>query len=239
MVSRVSRILGDGHPPLNRSAGEAAADVIRRAILDGTLPPGQRLTEERLARDLKISRTPVREALRVLQTEGLVESSPYQGSSVRTYAADDLDDMYQLRALLEGHAARRAAQRITDGDVEELNASCARFVALGHATDENVHEIVAENVFFHTKIVDIAGSERLAEMVRKVIELPLVYKSWSWYSPDQKRRSEQSHQQLVQVLAARDADRAELIMRGHVYDGRDVLLAHMQTLAAEGGGVAS
>lgn len=233
MVSGVARILRDDHPPLNRSAGEAAADLIRRAILDGTLEPGQRLTEEGLAQDLAISRTPVREALRVLRSEGLVVSAPYHGSTVREYEAADLDDIYQLRALLEGHGARRAAQRIDDEGLEKLQASCDRLVALGDATEDNVAQIVEENLYFHTTILEISGSHRLVEMVRKVIELPLVYKSYHWYSPDQKRLSEHAHRQLVQVLAARDADRAELIMRGHVYDGRDVLLAHIRTLSGE------
>lgn len=236
MVSRVSQLLRDEHPPLNRSAGEAAADLIRRAILDGTLPPGQRLTEERLAQDLKTSRTPVREALRFLKAEGLVVSTPYHGSTVRAYETDDLDDIYQLRALLEGHGARRAALRIDDEGVEMLRASCDRLVALGDATDENVAEIVTENLFFHTTILEIAGSHRLAEMVRKVIELPLVYKSYHWYSPEQKRMSEHAHSQLVRVLGAHDADRAELIMRAHVYDGRDVLLAHLQAIVDRDGG---
>lgn len=227
----VARIMRDDHPPLNRSAGDAAADLIRRAILDGTLLPGQRLTEERLARDLRISRTPVREALRVLQSEGHIESAPYQGSTVRTYAISDLDDMYQLRALLEGHGARRAAARITPEDVERLRESCVRLVALAQATPDNVPQIVEENLFFHTTILEAAGSQRLMEMVRKVIELPLVYKAYVWYSPNQKRISEHAHEQLVRALAARDADRAELIMRGHVYEARDLLIARMQEIA--------
>jgi DNA-binding GntR family transcriptional regulator len=115
--------------------------------------------------------------------------------------------------------------------VATLKESCARLVSLGDATDENVVRIVEENLFFHTKILEIAGSSRLAAMVRKVIELPLVYKSYHWYSPNQKRMSEHAHEQLTQVLATGDADRAELIMRGHVYDGRDVLLAHMESIA--------
>jgi len=234
MVSLVPRIRRDDEAPLNRSAGEGAADLIRRAILDGTFRPGQRLTEEGLAGDLQISRTPVREALRVLRTEGLIESAPYQGSTVRAYAIEDLDDIYQLRALLEGHAARRAAPRIAEDDIATLQESCVRLVSLGDATDENVARIVEENLFFHTKILEIAGSLRLGEMVRKVIELPLVYKSYHWYSPNQKRMSEHAHEQLTHVLATGDADRAELIMRGHVYDGRDVLLAHMASLAEVG-----
>lgn len=236
MVCAVARILRENEAPLNRSAGEAAADLIRRAIMDGTLRPGQRLTEEGLARDLRISRTPVREALRVLQTEGLVDSTPYQGSTVRVYPIEDLDDMYQLRALLEGNAARRAAARIDEEGIETLRESVRRLVELGDATDDNVGQIVDENLFFHTKILDFAGSQRLSEMVRKVIELPLVYKAYHWYSPHQKRMSEHAHEQLVQVLASRDVDRAELTMRQHVYEGRDVLIAHMHSLAAEGTG---
>ncbi len=236
MVFAVARILRDDHPPLNRSAGDAATDLIREAIMDGRLRPGQRLTEEGLARDLRISRTPVREALRVLQTEGLVEWAPYQGSTVRSYAVEDIDDMYELRALLEGHAARRAAQRITRDDVTRLRESCDRLEALGDATEENVQEIVEENMLFHTLILDAAGSRRLATMVRKVIELPLVYKSYIWYSPDQKRTSEHAHRQLTHALAARDADRAELIMREHVYEARDLLMARMREAVSAAAG---
>ena len=221
---------GDQAPPLNRSAGDAAADVIRRAILDGTLNPGQKLTEEGLAGDLRISRTPIREALRVLQTEGLVVSAPHQSSTVRSYTLADLDDMYQLRALLEGHAARRAAERITSEEVDRLDESCKRLVSLAHPTPDNVHEIVEENLVFHTTILEAAGSDRLTGMVRKVIELPLVYKSYHWYSPDQKRMSEHAHEQLVRVLRAHDPERAELTMRNHIYEGRDVLIAHMQAI---------
>ena len=224
----VARILRDGDPPLNRSAGDAASGLIRQAILDGRLRPGQRLTEEALARELRISRTPVREALRVLQTEGLVDWAPYQGSTVRAYDVEDLDDMYQLRALLEGHAARRAAACITRADVERLRESCARMEALGDATEENVAAIVEENLLFHKIILAAAGSQRLAELVRKVIELPLVYKSYVWYSPNQKRISEHAHKLLTHALAARDADRAELVMREHVYEARDLLVARMR-----------
>ena len=232
MVSSVARLMGDDETPLNRSASGGAVMLIRQAILDGRLGPGERLTEERLAEARRISRTPIREALRVLQAEGLLEWAPYQGSTVRTYDVSDLDDMYQLRALLEGNAARRAAQHITRADVATLRASCARFEALGAATEENVQQIVEENLFFHTTVLEAAGSQRLAEMVRKVIELPLVYKSWIWYSPNQKLISQHAHRQLANALAARDSDRAELIMREHVYEARDLLIARMRSVEA-------
>src|SRR5207249_3993911 len=89
-----------------RNASAAATELIREAIVDGRLVPGERLKEEELAHELGISRTPVREALLVLQAEGLVDAAPNRGAVVRAHDAVDLDDLYQLRALLEGYAAR-------------------------------------------------------------------------------------------------------------------------------------
>src|SRR5437867_6791605 len=109
----VTRIL-EGRGRLVQNASVAATELIRQAILDGRLEPGSRLKEEELARELGISRTPVREALLMLQAEGLVDAVPNRGAMVRVHTPEDLDDLYQLRALLEGYAARRAALRISD-----------------------------------------------------------------------------------------------------------------------------
>src|SRR5947199_10401231 len=122
----VTRIL-EGRGRLVRNASVAATELIREAILDGRLEPGRRLKEEELARELGISRTPVREALLMLQAEGLVVSTPNRGAMVRVHDAEDLDDLYQLRALLEGHATRRAATRISEQEIEALRESCERF----------------------------------------------------------------------------------------------------------------
>ncbi len=168
----------------------------------------------------------MREALLVLQTEGLIEAAPNRGAAVRAYDADDLDDLYQLRALLEGFAARLAATRIGPDAVRELHESCERFGAL--RAEEDVHELVAENVRFHGVIVEAAGSERLAEMLRKVVQLPLVYRSYHWYSPEQKLISEHYHRQLAAALAAGDAERAELVMKEHVLEARDFLVARLR-----------
>jgi len=216
--------LGSDLPPLTRNASDAAAELIKKAILDGRLQPGERLKEEELAAGLGISRTPVREALRILQTEGLLDSSPYQGTTVRRYALEELDELYQLRALLEGFAARRAARLVSDEDVERMRSSCLRFSALN--AKENLPELVAENLLFHNLVLEAAQSKRLTAMVRMVIDLPLVYRSYIWYSPTQKRSSEQAHEQLTEALAAHDADRAESVMRAHIDEARSMLLDH-------------
>ena len=225
MVARVGGNLLEGRLPAPQSASAAAGEVIREAIIDGRLPPGQRLKEEELARELGISRTPVREALLMLESEGLVESIPRRGATVRSYAVSDLDDVYQLRALLEGYAARRAAGRISPDDIARLEKSCDRFDRL--RAEDDLLDLVKENLLFHSVVHEAAASDRLAALIRKVIEIPLVYKSFYWYSPEQKLISQHYHRQLTRALRLRDGERAELIMKEHVLEARDFLLAQI------------
>ena len=230
---KTSGILGAGEPPSIRNATTVAVDLIRRAILEGRIGPGERLKEEVIARDLGLSRTPVREALLILQGEGMVEASPNRGAAVRSYSAAEIEEMYELRALLEGYAARRAAALITPDELRRLEESCARFAEM--CPDGEIVELMRENLVFHNAILDAARSVRLAEMVRSVIELPLVYKSFYWYSPEQRRMSERHHLQLVRVLRAHDEERSELIMKEHVFEARDFLVGYVRELAAGDG----
>ena len=197
------------------------ARVLEDEIVSGAIPPGTVLRQETLSARFDVSRTPVREALRVLQSEDLVVATPNRGAVVRAHGAEELEDLYDLRALLEGHAARRAAERITDAQVEELRASCMRFAAV---SPDDLTGLVRENLVFHNAILEIAGSARLASMAGKVIRLPLVYNSYRWYSPEQKRISVRFHTRIVGALAARDAEQAQLIMADHVFQARDVLV---------------
>jgi DNA-binding GntR family transcriptional regulator len=231
MFVSVARLLHVGGP-LTRNASIAATELIRQAIIDGRLNPGQRLKEEELARELGISRTPVREALLMLQAEGLVDAAPNRGATVRSHSAEDLDDLYKLRAVIEGYATRRAASRLTDEAIAGLHESCERFNGL--LDDEaEMGELVKENLVFHQTILEGAGSARLTTMVRQVIELPLVYRSYVWYSPEQQRISGHYHVQITRALEARDAERAELIMKEHIFEARDLLLAHWRELEGE------
>ena len=226
----MAKILDEGRQ-LVQNASVQATELIRQAILDGRLEPGSPLKEQQLAHELGISRTPVREALLMLQAEGLIVTTPNRSAVVREHDADDLKDLYQLRALLEGYAARQAATRISSEELDRLNDSCARFDVISR---DDVRELVRENLHFHSTILAAAGSERLSWMVQKVIELPLVYKSYIWYSPDQTRISAHHHRQITTALRARDAERAELIMREHIFEARDLLVGH---LGAAGDGV--
>lgn len=236
MVVRVARVFAV-EAPLARPASAVAATLIREAITQGRLEPGARLKEETLAAELGLSRTPIREALLLLQSEGLVEAVPNRGAFVRSYDPADLRDMYELRALLEGHAAKLAAERIAGAQLKELRASCARFERLveraAEPTTATVRELVRENGVFHDTVLAAAANERLAGMVRQVVAIPLVYKSYVWYSPDQVRASALAHAALVEAFEERDAVRAESLMREHISHASDVLAELAATPGAD------
>jgi DNA-binding GntR family transcriptional regulator len=204
----------------------AVARVIRAAILDGRLAPDQPLREIELARQLGTSRTPIREALLLLEKEGLVAAAPHRGSTVKRYDARDLSELYGLRAVLEGYAAREAAVLITDSEVGRLEASCDRYAKLRDSA-RLLPQLVEENFRFHEVILDAAASSRLADMVHQLTAVPIVYKSYIKYSEENRRGAEAQHRAIAEALKARDGDRAADLMERHVLWARDLAIAHV------------
>lgn len=217
--------------PLIRNASTEAAELIREAIIDGRLEPGARLKEDELAQDLGISRTPIREALHILQTDGLIQSFPNRGAVVREYTFEDIGELYELRGLLEGWAARKAAERINSSSIRLLQKSCERFEMLREKND--LPELVKENLRFHLAIMESAGSERLRDLTRKVTRVPLIYRSYNWYSDAQKQISGYYHKQITKALESRETERAEALMREHLMEARDVVIKRLREQAEE------
>jgi DNA-binding GntR family transcriptional regulator len=218
---------GDGANVVGETTSSVAARLIRRAILNGELEPNQPLREVELAREMGISRTPVREALRLLQNDGLVEFAPNRGATVKSYTAADLEDVYNLRAALEGYAAQTAADRITDEHLTALQESCERYENLRSST-KNLALLAEENLVFHNTILDAAGSGRLTTMIRQVTALPLIYKSYLTYSPENRRTAEQHHRAIAAALTGRDGINARNLLESHILWARDLAIAHLQ-----------
>jgi len=187
-------------------------DVLRTAILDGELAPGERLRAEALAGRFGTSRTPVREALLMLEREGLVEVHPNRGAIVRSFDADDLLDLYEVRALIEPHAAARAATRIGPGSLDRLGELCDA------AADPNatVADQIVFNEEFHRIIVEAAESPRLVAAMRAVAGIPREFRTAFWASDQQRSQSLFCHRELVQAFAARQGELAEAVMRMHI-----------------------
>lgn len=201
---------------------------LRRLLIEGHYPAGSRLVEERLAQDLGVSRTPVRQALARAAAEGLVQIFPHRGAVARSFTADDLLEIYDLRATLEGHAAYRAAGRITPAELAALTAAAeALEQALGRSfasRADEVHFLVEQNAIFHDTIIAAGGNGRLAGVVANVVNVPLQFRSFYWYSPDERRISNFFHRSILYALSQGDGDRARAMMREHIFHGRDALL---------------
>lgn len=203
----------------------ALVRTIRAAILDGRLAPDQPLPEVELAQQLGTSRTPIREALLLLEREGLVEAQPNRGATVKRYDATQLRELYDLRAVLEGYAARRAAERISDKDLRRLEESCDRFARL-RTEDDMLPDLVEENFTFHQVILKAAGSDRLDRMVAEVTAVPLIYRSYLAYSDENRGTVEREHRAITEALRAKDGDLAAELMQAHVEWARDRAIAH-------------
>lgn len=217
--------------PSKRLDAVEAYHTIRRSIIDGVLKPGERLVEERLARHLGVSRTPIREALAMLEVEGLVKSIPKKGTIVRTFSRKEIKDIYDLRIVLEGYAARQATEYITEQELHHMRVlyeemeSCIR--RPWHSPEERakrVRYLTSKNNEFHGLITKASRNSRLKAVLTQIVELPLIFRAFFWYSQEQLVRSNHHHLEIIKALEERDAERAERIMERHIGVARDLLL---------------
>lgn len=193
-----------------------AYEAIRERILSGALAPGAQLKEEELALLCGVSRTPVREALRRLEAEMLVRRTDSQRTYVAEWSLDDVDEIFVLRGMLEGHAAARAARRITPAQLAELNAINDAIGAAIRGPVVDVQGFLGQNAAFHAVILDAAGSARLTAMLGGLIEQPIVRQTALRYSAAELSRSHAEHAELIAALAKRDSDWARAVMTGHI-----------------------
>ena len=207
------------------TAGGKAYELIRGAILSGEFTPGRRLKEEELTTLCEVSRTPVREALRRLALEGLVVVTPNAGAQVSDTSPGELAEIYALRAMIEGHAAERAASLIDTGALAKLRELANRMEGfLDLAVQAFGPQFTDANAEFHRIILDAAMSPRLSAMSALVIELPLTRRTLELYSRNDLVRSMGHHRELVDALEARDGAWAASVMRSHIHAAYQALV---------------
>jgi DNA-binding GntR family transcriptional regulator len=196
---------------------ERTADVVARriaqAILSGELPPGTRLREENLARSFSVSRTPVREALILLSASGLAHVEPNRGATVLQLTADDVSEVYHLRAVLEAESAAMAAGRITPEVAALLFKICDR---MGELHESPASEQLAADTQFHYTIAEASGSPRLHALVRQVSAIPEAYRSAIPYTGADMGEAERQHRTIAEAIRLQDHARARRLMRSHV-----------------------
>lgn len=213
----------------NGSRGRLRAyEQIRRAIVEGRYQAGQRLVEKNLGEEFDVSRTPVREALRTLESEGLVVSLPNKGSVVRPLSEQDIYDIYDLRVRLESLAGEQAAHDPQPEQLALLEAANEDFAALlptfnGNDLD-SVRGIEAVNRRFHQGFIAMADSWRLTQLLARTVDAVLVFQNFQSYEPEELKRSLLFHQLIAQAIARRSPQRAGRLISEHILLGRDILI---------------
>lgn len=215
-------------PP--RSLAEDAADVLRAQILAGGLPRGAHLVEARIARQLNVSRGPVREAFKVLRAEGLVEEEPRRGTFVVTLSSVDVREIYDLRAALEGRAARSIARTRDPQTIALLRATLDRIAAAAAAGD--VREVARNDLAFHESLCRLSGNGRLHMVfLRHVPALQTLIKLDEYLYRSLPEIAAQ-HEPILAAIRAGDADAAAAACEAHCDEARDQVADYIDHLPA-------
>ena len=216
---------------LSGAAGNAY-QLMRNDIVSGVLVGGSRLTETDLAAQYGLSRTPIRESLRRLQSEGLIEVIPHRGARVVDWQNFDIEGMYDLRILVECFITRRAATRITPDVVDELTELCDQMEAItkeGKAGDPNTVAAFTElNGRFHGRIAEVADAEYAQPARHILVALPVILRAVHNYAPLGYQRSNSHHRELLEAFRIKDADWAESIMRLHVTASKSAIMDELR-----------
>lgn len=204
-----------GRRPLeNRTLWEQVCDHLREEILAGRLPPGTELSEVALARDLGVSRGPLREALGRLASEGLVTVTPRRGAVVTQLTRQDFIDAYQVREALETLAMRLAVPRISDEDVARLRDLCD---AMERAAGKGeVREFFENNTRFHRSLVAASGNRKLVEMHRMLVGQMVPYLPRSLALRGNLEQSVTEHTAILEAIEARNAEEAARLLAEHI-----------------------
>lgn len=211
MSNRFSTIKLDNYKPLR----DLVFAAMREAILSGKLKPGERLMEVQLAEEMGVSRTPVREAIRKLELEGLVVMVPRKGAYVAGLTLKDVAEVFEIRSSLEGLAAALAADRITDEEVEALDnilKEISEAVAKG-----DIDKVIKKDGEFHQILFSASRNSRLAQMINNLKEQIDRFRVQSFSNPVRLKSVLSEHKEILDAIKQGDIENAEKLAKEHIY----------------------
>ena len=206
---------------VQNSLHDEVAARLREEIFGGLLAPGAFIDEASVCERLQISRTPLREALKVLTAEGLLRHEPRRGCFVNEVTERDLDEIFPVIALLEGRCAYEAARNASDAELQELDALHERLVR--HAKARRINDYYATNHIIHEAIIKLADNRWLAQVIgdlRKILKLARLQQL---HAPGRLDQSLSEHLAVFAALKARDSEGADAAMRTHMTRQREAL----------------
>lgn len=222
-------------PPAPPAPGlaQTIADQLQALIHVGEVLPGERLNEAALALRMGTSRGPIREAIRILTGIGLVTAVPNRGVFVRQISVREMLEIYELRALLFGHAAEQAAGQLSPvhrSEFEQLLAQMDDMCERGDGT-----RYYAVNLRFHALILELGGNRRAHQAYDDYVKELHLFRRRYFDAAGNMRRSNSEHRQIFEAIASGAAARARTLAQKHVLEGRQRLLATMDTAPAVAG----
>lgn len=195
---------------------------LRSKILNGALKPGTRLAEAALGKEIQVSRTPVREALLKLELEGLTHSLPRGGFIVSGPELKDIEEILDLRSLLECHAVRLAATRHTEKDLRALGVLVARAAeCIGRKDFQGLYDA---NSKFHGLLYEATRSARFSKLMMVLMESILRFRKIGLQVPDEAEKSVEGHRKILAALRRGDGDLAARLMAEHIEEARQAII---------------
>jgi DNA-binding GntR family transcriptional regulator len=212
-----------------KNLNQLVYEQLRSEILQGKLPPGTRIKQEELTQRLGVSRTPVRESIHRLEMEGLVEFERRNSVLVSRISRNRIEEVFELRAVLEGYAAEKAAERITEEDTKKLRKFIAEMDACH--SKQQIERLLSKNDEFHRFICSRAGNEVLLEMLeqiwRDIKRLRINY----LITPEGHEESTREHESLVDAIESHDKKRIRQIVQKHSESSKKGILATLGSTA--------
>ncbi|NLW58756.1 MAG: GntR family transcriptional regulator [Firmicutes bacterium] len=208
----------DSYKPLR----ELVFETLREAIIKGQLAPGERLMELQLAEELGVSRTPIREAIRKLELEGLVLMVPRKGAYVATFSMKDVVEVFEIRGALEGLAAALAAERITDEELEELQRQLVKSSELIEQADLN--GMVEVDTGFHQILYQASRNQRLAQIINNLRDQIQRFRQTSLSYPGRMKSALEEHREIVDAISARDPELARRLAQEHIENAENSMM---------------
>lgn len=215
--------------PTKISLGGQVAEIIRKSILTGSLKPGQRLYEDAIASEMGVSRAPVREALRFLEREGVVTYLPNKGVYVRTVSAKDISEIFTLRSVMEGLAAKLTTGEITEEEQAQLEKICEELEQAASNEDEDA--LIQLDLKFHKLLVKFSRHSFLQEVFSTMINLVTMYlrvdaevlklKQGLMYSAVE-------HRDILAAIKNGEGEKAEELMRKHINESGRMILEYLE-----------
>ncbi|MET3897188.1 DNA-binding GntR family transcriptional regulator [Devosia sp. UYZn731] len=222
----MSTLADENHDPADdRLLTDQLFDQLSEAIVTGTFAPGSKLSEPRLAAQYGVSRGPIREAIRRLEERKLVTSAPRQGVRVVVPTPEDALELFTIREVLEGLAARHAADNATDAEIEDLRTMLAGHRQALSKPDAMVYWQATANSDFHFMVARIGRNQHLFNLLcGEYYTLFRLYRMRHRIVPGRAQRALAEHERIVEAIADRDAELSELLMRRHIASARTGLI---------------